>query len=817
MHTYQDLLSGFNGVKLFLLKGYSYANQEQDDQKRYKEAKTPVSTDGKRIEIEQQDIEKCLQENFWIGLEIPQGYVLVDIDDKQIGQVVADALKNNAIYNVTIKTPNGCQFLFKDNNRVKTQAVKTITPAGVVVDYRLSGKGYTILPTPNTQDRAITWLPSTIDNMPDIFIPVRTAKQDEQGALDIPVWEGSRNGTMISHAARVKAWNERYRLGLDERQILEDINIMFLNPPLTQQELNNIYQEAQRLPEVDAVVPACDQANELQEVLGLGYDPKIPFGFGLDAQNNLAIISKEKQYPVCQAFGIVAKVKPEEGREELGFYLKDTQGNEAFMSMNIADRKSFEKEITGFLERPLDSENVKLLQRYIAHYYRDNHESFIVRLGFNRTGWKDGKFYIPTRTYSNVAWLDDNLTNAYSCGGDRDQQITLLKEILKTPAACVVLAALASTLVKPFNIPNFIVYCTGLKGKGKSTSVSYAESLLGNPRYLKGTWFSTRVGKEGLLYMNTDMPIMIDELETLGSNLDEVINTIYQFESGFGKIRGRENLKTRKTKRLSGGLFITSEKDLDALVASVSGRRTVPLGLYRRVIELQVDEGFFTQHDTGGKFNLPAVNKFLLENYGWFGIDWFCWLENNQDSIREHYGLNLQATSQIGEMEGAFGAILTVADILLDMGLVNQMDHEMLKGRVIRIAVDHRDKNIQVEDIGYRFKRKLADYCTMNGRGFFGMEYDVARSIGLVGEVQDRDVFLLKTTFEKICQENGFVAAQVLKQLDKNGDLDAQRGHEKQKRVAGHRYWGYSIKNVFEPDEDVVPNELLAALTSLRS
>lgn len=200
MHSYQDLLSGFKGVKLFLLKGYSYANQEQDDNKKYKEAKTPVSTDGKRIEIEPGDIEKCIAENFWIGLEIPSGYILVDIDDKAIGQTVADALRDNAIYNVTITTPHGYQFLFKDTGRVKTQAVKSITPAGVVVDYRLSGKGYTILPTPNQQDRTITWLPNTIDNMPDTFIPVRTAKQDEQGALDIPVWEGSRNGTMISHA-----------------------------------------------------------------------------------------------------------------------------------------------------------------------------------------------------------------------------------------------------------------------------------------------------------------------------------------------------------------------------------------------------------------------------------------------------------------------------------------------------------------------------------------------------------------------------------------------------------------------------------------
>jgi putative DNA primase/helicase len=215
--SHEQLLSFFsNTVKLFLLKGNSYMNLETDEGKRYKEAKTPASTNGKRIEITPQDIEKCLYQDFWIGLEIPPGYILVDIDNKGIGETVADALKESRINNITLQTPNGFQLLFKDSGRVKTQTVKSITPAGITVDYRLSGKGYTILPTPNIADRHIRWLPDAITNMPDLFVPVRTARKDEEDVLDIPVMEGGRNGTMISHAGRIRAWNSKYTLGLDE-------------------------------------------------------------------------------------------------------------------------------------------------------------------------------------------------------------------------------------------------------------------------------------------------------------------------------------------------------------------------------------------------------------------------------------------------------------------------------------------------------------------------------------------------------------------------------------------------------------------------
>lgn len=97
----------------------------------------------------------------WIGLQIPDGFVLIDIDDKQTGQAIANAFLWNHIETIVIKTHNGFQFLFRDTYKIKAQRAKFLTLAGVVTDYRHAGKGYTVMPTFNIPERKI-FLPVNI-------------------------------------------------------------------------------------------------------------------------------------------------------------------------------------------------------------------------------------------------------------------------------------------------------------------------------------------------------------------------------------------------------------------------------------------------------------------------------------------------------------------------------------------------------------------------------------------------------------------------------------------------------------------------------
>jgi len=820
--TYKDLLSFFNNaVKIKVLKGYSDLNKKVGEKARYQEAKAPVSGkfDGK-FENEwwfdkPEDLEGMLQYECWVGMYIPDGYILVDIDDKKVGAVVAQAFLERGIKCIILETPNGYQFLFKDTGKIKTQRAKFITMAGIVVDYRLSGKGYTVLPTPTTENRKIIHIPDSVDPMPDFFVSVRHMKKEgEEEILQLPLFEGSRHVTFHAHVCRMRAWNHKYNLNVNLEEIAMQMNDLFISPPLEEKEILGMIKASEQLALPDPVreetYNTITESTELKDMFKLDYTPSIPNGFDIIDGELIHLKGKDEKnipIPICQPFVITATIKPEDG-EETCFIVKDNSGKEAVLGLTISDKKNFEQEICNFLERPIDSEKIKLLQKYVGEYFRANHFDFTQKSGLSRTGWHHKTFYIPTREYKDVCWLDDNLKDAYCCKGDSGHQRIILRDVLKTPASVVVLSALSAPLLKLFHIPNPIIFISGPKGKGKSTSAGFAVSLFGNPRCLKGTWFSTKVGKEGFLYMNTDLPAWIDEIETLGENTGDVINSCYTYESGSGKMRGNKNLLNRKTKRLSGVLLITSEKDLDSLITSISNRRSAPLGIYRRTIEVKVDEDFFTCIGSGKKFNLTQLNKFFLINFGWMGREWIHFIENNIAGITEMYKKNLQVASRIATLEGAFSAMFTALDILLSMKIIDEEIYNTISKYISSVALEHRNKNQQVDDIAYKFKSKLADFCNMNERMFIGLGYDYDKSAGFWGRVEEAHVFLLKETFERICKESGFVSSHILKALQKQGDLETQRGFEKQIRHGNNRHWGYYIKNVIELDEQ--PNPFLA-------
>jgi len=829
--THEDLLRFFDyRVKLTLLKGYSEHNTGKDDKEKYKIAKTPIPASTGNVRtltmdvVKEGDVDHLLREysGIWIGLHIPDGYILVDIDNKATGKAVEETMAAVGVRCIGIETPNGYQFIFKDSGKVKSQKVKFMTMLGCPVDYRLSGKGYIVMPTANTENRRLLRIPDAADMMPSYFIPVRQLKKDEENVIPLPIHDGERHGTMISHVARVRQWVGKYKLDVDYREVCGEINRDFVSPPLEPHEMEEMFKSADKLPAPQPVMAnRTDESVGLQELCGLQYAPDMPFSF--EVRDNQLIHLNERTgsfVEICQAFAIASTIKPEGSKDDLGFIVRDCYGNEAVMSMNISERKTFEAEITAFTARPLNGVRMALLQEYIAEFYKDNHNRLPVRVGMSRTGWHDGKFYIPTRDHEEVSWVDNNLVTAFTCSGEAEGQLKMLKAVLKTPASIIPLCALAAVLIKPFNLTNLIIYVTGKKKKGKSTSNAFAVSLYGNPRVLKSTWFGTKVGKEGLMYMYTDLPVWIDELETLGNDLDEAINTIYQYESGTGKVRGKKNQRNQPLRKFSGVLMITAEKDLDSVVKGVSNRRTAPNGTYRRVLEIKADENFFTPIGMHRGIPLHELNQFLQLNFGWFGQAWTQYVEQNMESIKLLNRENLKKAAVHGEMEGGFAIILTVTDILKDMRVVDAETHTLLQEYVLRLAKEHKDKNQHVDEVAFQFKQRLADFCNINRRNFIGLAYERERSgyVNYYGEVEQGNVFIMRTMFEKICQEHGFIPDQILKDLKKKGWLQCTRGYQKQMRYYNERPWGYYILDVFELEKPAgreMPEEAVPSIEEM--
>jgi hypothetical protein len=232
----------FTEAKKILLIGHSKNNNDYD------RAKTPNSDNGKWRYVSEHDIEGCIKKGHWIGAVLPPGYIVVDIDSKEKGVLVFDGLSQSGYAFGAIKTPRGYQFIFKDIMRVPRQRSKFLTLCGVMVDYRLPGKGYIVSPSENTPGREIINYPEKpLDPMPLCFIPVRLKKETDEETDRI--LKGFRDNALLSHASRIGGWDKAHRLNLsneDKRQALSEVNQIFCYPPLSERDIDRIGSSAER-------------------------------------------------------------------------------------------------------------------------------------------------------------------------------------------------------------------------------------------------------------------------------------------------------------------------------------------------------------------------------------------------------------------------------------------------------------------------------------------------------------------------------------------------------------------------------------------
>lgn len=239
-HGLYDIIKFFGTDSKFIrLRGRTYGNGD------YQEAKKPVDKWQEAPPLDNRGIVSHIQSGGWLGFVIPQGYILVDIDEVVVGQAIYDGLLNNNIKNIAIKTPNGWQFFFQDTGAVRTQGAKMMTAGGFVVDYRLAGRGYIVMPLPSIEDREVVHIGNLVDPMPAIFIPATTTGKDNS-CLTIPIQEGQRNDELFRHACRLTAWTTKYGLDVDVLKVLELVNVFFCIPALPAAEVISIYESSQR-------------------------------------------------------------------------------------------------------------------------------------------------------------------------------------------------------------------------------------------------------------------------------------------------------------------------------------------------------------------------------------------------------------------------------------------------------------------------------------------------------------------------------------------------------------------------------------------
>ena len=162
------------------LIGYTKGNRE------YQKTKEPAGKWQTTEVLLDEQIHAWIQKGGWIGVRIPEGRIVVDLDDKKEGALLRELLEGECIHHHSITTPNGWQFIFRsetEESRAQGQYQRHVNRLGLTQDTRAAGKGYIVFPTENTEGRyLVTQSLNGIDELP---------------AFLYTVWNGFTNGIPV--------------------------------------------------------------------------------------------------------------------------------------------------------------------------------------------------------------------------------------------------------------------------------------------------------------------------------------------------------------------------------------------------------------------------------------------------------------------------------------------------------------------------------------------------------------------------------------------------------------------------------------------
>lgn len=487
--SYRELEKWFNafGIKpVFIkLRGYSRGNSD------YQKAKQPLSKGWSKIEnsLSEKEINLHVRQGGWIGLVIPNGFIVVDVDNKEQYQHLHNRLKDRGISHTAISTPNGGQLIFRDTGTVKKQGAKMITVGGIVVDYRIAGKGQIVMPTENTPERYVEHVDQTADDMPLFFRPVRQYNEgDIDSILPIPISEGQRDDTLFRHACRLRNWNVKHLLQLnngDILRVLQETNQLLCEPPINERTVEEKLRSALSYP------AASGDPDRIQ--------PPDPYFIDEDGylcrwkeKNNTRISIRLSNFNAR----IIEEISEDNGLEQTHRFVIEGRAKEMILPQVSVSANQFPPMnwvVGAWGNRAIleAGQNTKDLVRHAIQVQSINAEKKTI---FTHTGWRnvDGKWTYLTaggaigadkiavklpRTLERY-WLPLSMENEKEAIEASVSFLEIGRHEITYPLYALLWLSPLTTLLIP--MPNFSGYCYGDTGTFKTTVCVILLSHFGN-------------------------------------------------------------------------------------------------------------------------------------------------------------------------------------------------------------------------------------------------------------------------------------------------------------------------------------------------
>lgn len=256
------------------------------------------------------------------------------------------------------------------------------------------------------------------------------------------------------------------------------------------------------------------------------------------------------------------------------------------------------------------SETAKALVKYIAYMDDLNRDLIPIEQMSSHLGWVANDMFVP---YAEGIQYDGQgvflqMFKTIHEEGSYSKWLDEVKSIRAegyTQARLAMAAGFASVLLKRFDaLPFFVHMWSAQSGTGKTVTMELAASIWADPQV--GSYCrpikSTNVGLEQLAIFTCNLPLCLDELQTIQKNR-EFDDIIYSLCEGSGKTRGARNGGLRQSPSWKNCIITTGEMP-------IVGSRS-KAGAMNRVIELEC----------AGKM-MPdplRTHRLVIANYGHAG------------------------------------------------------------------------------------------------------------------------------------------------------------------------------------------------------
>ena len=440
------------------------------------------------------------------------------------------------------------------------------------------------------------------------------------------------------------------------------------------------------------------------------------------------------------------------------------------------------------------SESSKYLVRYLSELENANPRMIPLVPAVSRLGWRtengETRFLTPTDT-GYYFDMDDSgeLTNAFTVRGDFAAWLAKSREVRAYPAARFMLAAsLATPLLKLFNHRNFMIYCWGTSGGGKTAAMTWALSVWGVASELMVNFNMSIAGLEGRLALTNDLPAGINERQAAGGGRDKqewLERIVYMVEGGRGKARAtttgiRKTLSWRTIGLACGEEPLSSEESVQGVKTRLLEFNCFPLlpndlakSLYSTAEQHCGHAGrFYTDRLTA---ELKAGGAVIYDAYTAIQAELTA-------AYPEYFSVHIDAVS-----------LVCLADFLASQWLFQESaDQARAEARdLANWVMDQLPNHEQISDTE-RSWDFLKSWILSNAEHFddFGGTYRKANISPKYGVEEDGYLYIYPSMLSSALNEEGFPAQKLLHEWGDSGriesEFDGTRRHFKvQKRIDG--------------------------------